>query len=155
MADADSRALYAYRAAAGAVGERAMEEHLARSIGLVWAPRTDGKGRDIVGIAPEVSDLFSSRPRAVTAKTRDLVGASRPRSATPRSPFELDRLQRTATFATRCAKTHHEANRPAFRNPFRSCQRPAAASRDCLSCGGRSHNAVAVLQSASRQSKPT
>ncbi|MGH8878526.1 MAG: MobF family relaxase, partial [Stackebrandtia sp.] len=70
----DGSALYAHRGAAAAVGERTMEEHLTRSLGVRFATRPDGKAREVVGIGQDVLDLFSSRRRAITAKTRELVG---------------------------------------------------------------------------------
>jgi hypothetical protein len=102
----DGRALYAYRGAAAAVGERTLEEHLTRSLGVRFATRPDGKAREILGVPQPVMDLFSSRRRAITAKTAHLVRAFEQKfSRTPNS-LELDRLQRQATFATRRAKSH-------------------------------------------------
>ena len=54
----------------------------------------------------EVLDLFSSRRRAITAKTRDLASTFEARFGRPPNSLELDRLQRQATFATRKAKSH-------------------------------------------------
>jgi hypothetical protein len=103
----DSRAVHKYRGAASAVGERVMEEHLTRALGVRLATRPDGNAREVVGIDRKVMDLFSSRRRAITAKTRTLVAAFEAQFGRAPNSLELDRLQRSATFATRHAKSHH------------------------------------------------
>jgi conjugative relaxase-like TrwC/TraI family protein len=102
----DSRAIHKFRAAASAVGERTTEEHLARALGVRFAARPDGKAREVVGISPQVMELFSSRRRAITKKTASLVQAFETRFGREPNSLELDRLQRQATFATRKAKSH-------------------------------------------------
>jgi len=102
----DGRAVYAHRAAAAAVGERTMEEHLTRSLAVRFATRPDGKSREILGVRPEVMELFSSRRRAITAKAAQMVRVFETRFGRAPTSLELDRLQRQATFATRRAKTH-------------------------------------------------
>jgi hypothetical protein len=62
-----TRSLYAHRAAAGVLAERVMEEHLSRALGVRFATRPDGKAREVLGVAPEVMNLFSARRRAITA----------------------------------------------------------------------------------------
>jgi AAA domain/TrwC relaxase len=102
----DSRAVHKFRGAASAVGERTLEEHLTRSLGVRFATRPDGKAREILGVPGPVMDLFSSRRRAITARTTTLVRAFESRFGRPPNSLELDRLQRQATFATRNAKSH-------------------------------------------------
>ncbi|NKQ53553.1 relaxase domain-containing protein [Amycolatopsis sp. K13G38] len=102
----DSRAIHKFRGAAAAVAERTMEEHLTRTLGVQFATRPDGKAREIVGVPAEVMDLFSSRRRAITRHTRELVDAFEERFGREPNALELDRLQRQATFATRKAKSH-------------------------------------------------
>ncbi|NKQ54991.1 relaxase domain-containing protein [Amycolatopsis sp. K13G38] len=102
----DGRALYLHRGAAAAIGERTTEEHLARALGVRFASRPDGKAREVVGISPQVMELFSSRRRAITRKTATLVEAFEAKFGREPNSLELDRLQRQATFATRKAKTH-------------------------------------------------
>ncbi|MGH3859633.1 MobF family relaxase [Actinokineospora sp.] len=102
----DGRGLYAHRGAAAAVGERTTEEHLARALGVRFAARPDGKAREVVGVDQAVMDLFSSRRRAITKKTADLVTAFETKFGREPNSLELDRLQRQATFATRKAKAH-------------------------------------------------
>ncbi|MGW1341337.1 MobF family relaxase [Kribbella sp. NPDC002412] len=102
----DSKALHRYKPAAGAVGERAMEQHLTRSLGVRFAMRPDGKAREVVGIDQAVMDLFSSRRRAITKKTARLVADFETKFGREPNSLELDRLQRTATLATRRSKSH-------------------------------------------------
>jgi hypothetical protein len=102
----DGRALYAHRGAAAAVAERTTEEHLTRALGVRFATRPDGKAREIVGVPPEVMELFSSRRRAITGHTANLVNAFEAKFNREPNALELDRLQRQATFATRRAKSH-------------------------------------------------
>ncbi|MQA11729.1 MAG: AAA family ATPase, partial [Pseudonocardiaceae bacterium] len=102
----DGRAVYAHRGAAAAVGERTLEEHLSRALGVRFAARPDGKAREIVGVPAEVMELFSSRRRAITARTRELVDAFEAKFGRAPTSLERDRLARQATFATRRAKSH-------------------------------------------------
>jgi hypothetical protein len=102
----DARSIYRYRGAASAVGERVMEEHLSRSLGVRLAMRPDGNAREVVAVDQKVNDLFSSRRRAITAKTKTLVAAFEAQFGRAPNSLQLDRLQRSATFATRNAKSH-------------------------------------------------
>jgi conjugative relaxase-like TrwC/TraI family protein len=102
----DSRAIHKFRAATAAVAERVMEEHLARALGIRFATRPDGKAREILGIRQRVMDLFSSRRRAITAKTTQLVAAFETKYGYAPNALQLDRLQRQATLATRPGKSH-------------------------------------------------
>ena len=103
----DARSIYRYRGAAAAVGERVMEEHLTRALGVRLATRPDGNAREVIGVDQKVMDLFSSRRRAITAKTKSLVAAFEAQFGREPNSLELDRLQRSATFATRHAKSHN------------------------------------------------
>nr|WP_246381499.1 MobF family relaxase [Prauserella isguenensis] len=102
----DSKAIHKFRGAASAVGERTTEEHLTRALGVAFAARPDGKSREVVGIAPDVMELFSNRRRAITERTRELVEAFETKFDRKPTSLELDRLQRQAAFATRSAKSH-------------------------------------------------
>jgi hypothetical protein len=68
--------------------------------------RAAGTPAALVGIDQKVMDLFSSRRRAITAKTKTLVAAFEAQFRRAPNSLELDRLQRSATFATRHAKAH-------------------------------------------------
>jgi len=100
-----TRAIYTHRPAAGALAERVMEEHLTRALGIRFATRPDGKAREVLGVRPEAMDLFSSRRRAITAKTAGWVAEFVTHHGRDPNALELDRLQRRATLATRRAKS--------------------------------------------------
>jgi conjugative relaxase-like TrwC/TraI family protein len=102
----DGRAIYAHRAAAAAVAERTMEERLTAALGVQLAMRPDGRAREVLGIPDVVTSLFSSRRRAITPKTAELVDAFETKHGRAPNTLELDRLQRQATFATRRPKSH-------------------------------------------------
>jgi conjugative relaxase-like TrwC/TraI family protein len=102
----DGNSLYRWRGAAAAVGERTTEEHLARALGIRLATRPDGKSREIVGIREQVLTLFSSRRRAITKATADMVRVFESRYQREPNALELDRIQRQATLATRPRKSH-------------------------------------------------
>jgi conjugative relaxase-like TrwC/TraI family protein len=102
----DGRSLYLHRGAAGAVAERTTTEHVSRSLRVLAAMRPDGRAREILGIPERVNDLFSSRRRAITPKTAQLVSVFETKYGRSPNSLELDRLQRQATFATRRAKAH-------------------------------------------------
>ncbi|MBB6571712.1 MobF family relaxase [Kribbella sandramycini] len=102
----DGQGLYKYKAAAGAVGERVMEQHLTRSLGVQFKLRPDGEAREVVGVDQAVMDLFSSRRVAITKKTAAIVAEFRQRYGREPNALELERLQERATKATRRAKSH-------------------------------------------------
>ena len=88
------------------MAERTCEAHLATSLGVLSAMRPDGKAREIVGVGAEVTELLSSRRRAITPKTTELAAAFEQKHGRAPNPLQLDRLARQATFATRGAKSH-------------------------------------------------
>ncbi|TCC35094.1 MobF family relaxase [Kribbella sindirgiensis] len=102
----DGQGLYKYKAAAGAVGEQVMEQHLTKSLGVQFKLRPDGEAREIVGIDQGVMDLFSSRRVAITKKTAKIVAEFRQRFDREPNALELERMQERATKATRRAKSH-------------------------------------------------
>jgi conjugative relaxase-like TrwC/TraI family protein len=102
----DSKAMHKWRGGAAAVGERTTEEHLARSLGIQLATRPDGKSREVVGIREQVLNLFSSRRRAITRATAELVRTFETRYGREPNALELDRLQHQATLVTRPRKSH-------------------------------------------------
>ncbi|MFC6156115.1 MobF family relaxase [Kribbella jiaozuonensis] len=102
----DGQGLYKYKAAAGAVGEQVMEQHLTKSLGVQFKLRPDGEAREIVGIDQSVMDLFSSRRVAITKKTATIVAEFRQRFGREPNALELERIQERATKATRRAKSH-------------------------------------------------
>ncbi|MFG1820387.1 MobF family relaxase [Kribbella sp. NPDC049174] len=102
----DGEALHRYQPAAGAVGERVMEHHLSKALGVRFEMRPDGKAREVAGIDQAVMDLFSSRRKAITKKTAVLVREFENQFGRTPNNLELARLQQTATLATRKAKSH-------------------------------------------------
>ncbi len=107
----DSRAIHNLRGAAGAIGERVMEEHLARALGVRFETRPDGKAREVIGVPQEVMDLFSSRRRAVSKRTQELVDAYREQFGREPNALERTRLAQQATLLTRSAKSHEGETR--------------------------------------------
>lgn len=102
----DSRAIHTLRAAAAAIAERVMEAHLTRSLGVEFATRPDGKAREVVGVAQDVIDLFSSRRRAVTGRVAEMITEFRQEYGREPSPAERYYFAQQATLATRAAKSH-------------------------------------------------
>ncbi|WP_202867884.1 MobF family relaxase [Kribbella pittospori] len=102
----DGEALHRFQPAAGAVGERVMEHHLSKALGVWFEMRPDGKSREVVGIDQPVMDLFSSRRKAITKKTAVLVREFEAQFGREPNNLELVRLSQTATLATRKAKSH-------------------------------------------------
>jgi conjugative relaxase-like TrwC/TraI family protein len=103
----DGRAIRDHRGAAGAIGERVMEAHLSRVLGLRFATRADGHGREVVGVSQPIMDLFSSRRHAITARAQGLVRAFTDRFGREPSAVERTKLSQQATLATRAAKAHN------------------------------------------------
>ncbi|MEU0093886.1 MobF family relaxase [Kribbella sp. NPDC006257] len=102
----DGQALHRFKPAAGAIGERVMEQHLVNSLGVQFKMRPDGKSREVVGIDQAVMDLFSSRRRAITKKTAVLVAAFEKKFGHAPNNLQLAQLQQDATLKTRNAKSH-------------------------------------------------
>jgi len=102
----DGKSLYNHKPAAGAVADRTMFEHAAKSLHVLAAMRPDGKSREIVGIDQAVNDLFSSRRRTISPKAQEYVAAFEQRYGREPTALELDRLHRQATMRTRPRKSH-------------------------------------------------
>ena len=106
----DSRAIHALRGAAGAIAERVMEAHLTQALGVRFETRPDGRAREVIGVRQEVIDLFSSRRRAVTARTQELVDAYTARYGHEPTTLERTRLALQATLATRAGEVARRAS---------------------------------------------
>jgi len=102
----DGKSLYNHKPAAGAVADRTMFEHAARSLHVLAAMRPNGKSREILGIDRAVNDLFSSRRRTISPKAQEYVAAFEQRYGREPTALELDRLHRQATMRTRPRKSH-------------------------------------------------
>lgn len=119
----DGAALYLHKPAAGAIGERAMEEHLSRTLGLRFETRPDGKAREVVGVEQSVMDMFSARTRAIGPKTQELIDRFRAATGCEPSALERYRLSKQATLLTRKGKTYDGET------PERRLERWAAQTR--------------------------
>jgi conjugative relaxase-like TrwC/TraI family protein len=69
----DSRSLHHQRLAVAAVTDRMVETRLS-ALGYVMVPRADGNGAELGGVGQDVTDLFSSRSRALTPELQALIG---------------------------------------------------------------------------------
>ncbi|MGE0300749.1 MAG: MobF family relaxase, partial [Pseudonocardia sp.] len=143
----DSRAIHALRGAAGAIAERVMETHLTRSLGVEFATRPDGKAREVIGVPSAVIDLFSSRRRAVTARTAALIAEFEQANGRAPSPAERYYIAQQATLATRAAKSHEGETRE---------QQLARWTRQCreIITGGLTTVAHDVVERAQRAEPP-
>ena len=103
----DSRAIKAFKAAAGVIADRVAEAHLARSTGVEHATRPDGKAREVVGVSEELTWAMSSRSHAIGPKAQQLVAAFTERYGRAPTRLERHQLAEQATLATRKAKSHH------------------------------------------------
>jgi conjugative relaxase-like TrwC/TraI family protein len=143
----DSRTIHAHRGAAGAIAERVMEANLARSLGVEFSTRPDGKAREAVGIDRELLDLFSSRRHAITARTRELEKAFTARFGREPAPLERTRLAQQATLATRASKSHDGET------PEQRLDRWEAEARRAVS-GGLGRVADDIVARAQRVGEP-
>jgi conjugative relaxase-like TrwC/TraI family protein len=107
----DSRAIHTLRAAAGAIAERVMEAHLARTMGVRFETRPDGRAREIIGVPRASMDLYSSRRRALTGRAEEMLAAFRTRYGREPSPAERFHIAQQATLRTRAAKQRHGETR--------------------------------------------
>ena len=102
----DGAALYLHRPAAGAVGERVMEAHLAEALGVRFETRPDGKAREIVGVSEQLMEMFSARSRAIGPKVEKLCREWEQLHGAPPNALERTRLAQQATLLTRPSKSH-------------------------------------------------
>ena len=102
----DGKALHTVRPAAAAISERVMETQLSAALGVQWELREDGVGRRVVGIDPQLEELFSGRRQAITAETAQRIAAYEETIGRTANNLERSRIAQAATLATRRAKTH-------------------------------------------------
>lgn len=102
----DGMAIALHRGAACSVGERVMYTHLARALGVRVESRTDGHGQQIAGVPQQVLDMFSTRTRAIGARTEQLVDQFRTQFRREPTSIERKGLAQQATLWTRKAKSH-------------------------------------------------
>lgn len=102
----DGQSIYAMKQAAGTIADRTMEEALSVSLGVRWQMRADGIGREIAGVDQAAMDMFSERTAKISRSLQVKVDELRAHFGREPSAFELDKMRRQATMATRKAKTH-------------------------------------------------
>lgn len=100
----DSRGLFHARAAAGAIYERAYEDHLEGSLGVEFAERPDGKAREIRSIPPEVRQAFSQRRADVVAEVERFIADYTARHGHAPAPYEVTVAAQHAARSTRAPK---------------------------------------------------
>jgi conjugative relaxase-like TrwC/TraI family protein len=89
--------------AASAIADRVLEAELGL-LGMHCETRPDGIAREIVGVAEESRDVFSSRRHKITPATEKLIGEFREREGREPTGPERERLSEMATLATRARK---------------------------------------------------
>ena len=102
----DSRAVHKVRGAAGALGERVMEEQMTAELGIEFRWRPDGKAREAVGVPSAARDLFSARRRAVTARVGEMAAAFEQAMGRAPNALELARISADAAKQTRARKSN-------------------------------------------------
>lgn len=100
----DGQALLDMRAAAGAVAERAMEEHARKTLGLSFGLRPGAVARHIEGIEPEVEDHFSTRRHDINPVLAELAAAYEAKHGVSPNPKTMAALAQQATLSTRRKK---------------------------------------------------
>ncbi len=137
----DSRVLYQAITAGSETYNTALERHLAQRLGWRFAdtPRTDGRRpvREVVGVDPRLTKLWSRRRTEITRKAAELSAAFQLVNGRPPSGAERNDLYQAATLATREAK-----HAPRSRNEQRATWR-AEADRE-LGRGGVDRMLAAV-----------
>ncbi|MGH7744899.1 MAG: MobF family relaxase, partial [Candidatus Dormibacteria bacterium] len=103
----DTTAIKHWRPAAGAIGERVMEEYMSVRAGLRFEVSPDGTGRWLVGVDPELVDQFSKRSNDIDPRTEQLADVFRERYQREPSLHDWTRLAQQATLETRAPKAHH------------------------------------------------
>jgi len=100
----DGSLLNTWKSAASAVGERTAEAYVWEQLGMRWEIRSDGKAREIVGIDPDSTAMFSKRTQAITPATERLIAAFRAEKGRQPTARERSRLAEQATLVTRRGK---------------------------------------------------
>ncbi len=143
----DSDVTYAQKAAAGAVGERVMEAHLARALGMRFELRPDGVAREVVGVGEVLRELFSSRRGNIGPETNRLAAAFTDRYGREPSPLERWHLAQQATLETRAGKSHDGETQDARLDRWAAEAQQAAA-------GGLTRLAHSVVAHARDEHQP-
>lgn len=97
----DGRALYRVAAAAGAIYDRVRESALERDLGVCHYTDPQTGAREIVGVDPELRQMFSSRRSQITGRVAELVDAWRAQHGAEPSEWMVTRMSEWARQATR------------------------------------------------------
>src|SRR5882762_3470641 len=97
----DGAALWAARAAAGAVYERAMEQYLEQALPVVFDLREDVLSREVRGIDAEVRDAFSTRRAQVVAARNAYAAEFESQYGREPTAYELTKISELAALSTR------------------------------------------------------
>ena len=97
----DGKALYAWRAGAGATADRVMMSQLSRELGVEFEYDPRSKSHEVVGIDRQVRDLFSPRRAAINKLLPEYVEAFKQRMGREPHALELSRLAQSATLHSR------------------------------------------------------
>ena len=125
----DYSLLIQWRDGASAFAERYLEALAWQRYGLRWETGPDGESRQICGVDPAASDLFSKRTAAITPTLEKLV--SKFRAETGRQPTnrELAALSERASTQTRAAKQFGTETRDGQLARWAPSTTPCSASR--------------------------
>ncbi len=119
----DGRLIYQARVAVSETYNTQLEAHLREALGIEFAEREPGTlerrtVREIIGIPPELVELWSSRRALIESRQAKLAAEFQTRHHRPPTPAEAIRLAQQATLETREAKhlpRSHEEQRTTWR----------------------------------------
>lgn len=143
-----------------AIFQRVLEAELTERLGSRFAARPDGKAREVVGVSPQIRDLFSARSRAVDTITEEDLTDWRKVHGDEDPPALIKwRIQRRAVLKSRKGKLKDSPTREQdvkrwdaeiaqeFREGFAAvCEEVDIAAREPASSGD--FDPVAVIQLA-------
>jgi len=99
----DSNLLKQWRPAAAALAERIAEARITHELGARWETRPDGV-REIVGIDPDSTGMFSKRSQAITPRMAEMMARFRTEVGREPTATERSRLHDEAFQSTRAGK---------------------------------------------------
>lgn len=100
----DATLITQWKAGASAVGERVSEAFMWEHGGAWWDTRPDGKARELRGVDPDSTGMFSKRNAAITPKLGDLVARFRDEVGREPTASERTKLSEQAFLDTRRGK---------------------------------------------------
>jgi conjugative relaxase-like TrwC/TraI family protein len=100
----DGTLLTQWKWAAAAVGERVAEAHVADKLAARWVTRPDGQARELAGIDPDSTGMFSKRSKAITPRMGQLLARFEREVGREPTAAERTRLHDEAFQSTRAGK---------------------------------------------------